>query len=110
MTLPLLLLACGSLPCQSAQPDPSLAPETAFWIEAEGMGPAAWLGWGPSGPRRSEAPQRGPWLAIEFKVAEVTPEPAVWIVELADGARWRGEPGPDLEEVGLPTWKLPVPM
>jgi hypothetical protein len=93
--------------CQAGQPAPA-PPRLARWIEAEGMHEVEWLGWAEAGPRRASAPVHGPWLAIEFAVpAQPAPDDA-WVLELAAGARLRGEPGPDLPDAGLPTWRLAV--
>jgi hypothetical protein len=92
--------------CHSWQQEPAAPPEHARWIEAEGVQAAAWMGWADGGPRRAAAPTRGPWLAIEFELPPTPPDPAGWTLDLADGARLRGGPGPDRPDLGLPTWRL----
>jgi hypothetical protein len=103
----LLLLLADPLPpdCQ----EPFAAPETARWIEAEGASDGEWLGWGPSGPRRAGAPVRGPWLALEFELPPLPADDESWVLGLAGGSRLRGEPGPDLPDAGLATWRLALP-
>lgn len=104
-----LLLAVLLLPptnCQTGEPGLVGQTKTARWIEAEGVRDGEWLGWAASGPRRAAAPIHGPWLALEFSVATVEPAPDAWVLTLAAGGTLRGEPGPDLPDAGLPTWRL----
>jgi len=103
-----LLLAAlpAAPPCQSWRAEQAAVPERAFWIEAEGAGEGPWLGWGPAGPRREGAPTRGPWLAIEFDVPAIPTPAEGWVLELADGSVLRGGPGPDVADLGSPSWFL----
>lgn len=102
----LLLTATFGLVCQRG-PDPVVeAPRTARWIEAGGVIEGEWRGWSASGPKRAEAPLRGPWLALEFEVRPQPADPEAWALSLAGGIRLRGTPGPDLPDAGMPTWRL----
>ncbi|MDA1260042.1 MAG: NPCBM/NEW2 domain-containing protein [Planctomycetota bacterium] len=92
--------------CQAGEPAPVTAPVSARWIESEGVREGEWLGWSESGPRRAGPPVHGPWLALEFAVAAQPPDDEAWVMELAGGGRLRGEPGPDLPDAGMPTWRL----
>lgn len=106
MILTALTLCAGSLACQSWQAPEAAPPERARWIETGGVSEGLWLGWGETGPRRAEAPTRGAWLALEFDVPALDGPAAPWILELADGAVWMGQPGPAGAEVGLQFWAL----
>lgn len=106
MSLLLLLAVSPSPPCQQPL---AAAPESARWIEAEGVHEGAWLGWSEAGPRRAEAPLLGPWLALEFDLPARPAADDAWVLALAGRARLHGEPGPDLPDAGLPTWRLLLP-
>lgn len=103
-----LLLSAAALlqPCQSWRAGEAAAPQQARWIEAEGVRDGLWLGWGPDGPRRGSAPTRGPWLALEFEVPPIDSAAEGWILELQDGSILRGGPGPDVPDLGTPSWFL----
>ena len=94
------------LPCQSWHEPAAGVPERAAWVEAEGLTEGPWLGWSPSGPRRGEAPTRGPWLAIEFDVPAIETPAGTWLLELSDGSVLHGKPGPDVPDLGTPSWFL----
>jgi hypothetical protein len=106
MILPLLLSLTALPPCQSWRPEQAAVPDRARWIEAEGIREGRWLGWGPAGPRRGEAPTQGPWLAIEFEVPSIPTPAEGWLLELSNGSVLRGGPGPDVPDLGTPSWFL----
>lgn len=93
-------------PCQSWRAGQDAVPEQALWIEAEGAGVGPWRGFGAAGPRREGAPTRGPWLAIEFDLPPIPTPAEGWWLELTDGSVLRGGPGPDVPDLGTPSWFL----
>lgn len=108
MSLPLLSLLLLPAVCQDGEPRP-ITPQSARWIEAEGIHEGEWLGWGETGPRRAGAPVHGPWLALEFPVPPIAVAADAWVLALAAGGSLRGEPGRDLPDAGLSTWQLALP-